>query len=329
MMNRRILFVFASVSVVVPSTAAPPQTAVIPVGVKNRDHFYVNATFPNLYGNSTIVQLNLSPGALSGSSVLGTRRHGSTRVSVQPTWLHTLGDGQLRFEDQRHRFTELDRDYFSNSVEHNTPQGYLGIGIGSSLSSDGSVEFLRDYRGISNTTIPLYMLNVNSPSHAFINGSCVPGSVMSIPIVTGSADSLTTITRLAFQLGTTTTMNLDFDNVSLRSSPYMFTLPYRLYAIILDSGLPHAVLGGSRQYSRFQNCNVLRTTFPTIHLNFESSGYLIIPPDDYLVDIGDDRCELLVTQVPDGGTPFINPLMIPGMNIRFTAESVLFCDSAL
>lgn len=44
MMNRRILFVFAAVSVFVPITAGSPQTAVIPVGVLLNDRFYVNVT---------------------------------------------------------------------------------------------------------------------------------------------------------------------------------------------------------------------------------------------------------------------------------------------
>ena len=43
-MNRRILFVFAAVSVFVPITAGSPQTAVIPVGVLLNDRFYVNVT---------------------------------------------------------------------------------------------------------------------------------------------------------------------------------------------------------------------------------------------------------------------------------------------
>ena len=48
MMNRRILFVFAAVSVFVPITAgSPPQTAVIPVGVLLNDRFYVNVTTPS------------------------------------------------------------------------------------------------------------------------------------------------------------------------------------------------------------------------------------------------------------------------------------------
>ena len=305
-------------------------SSVIPVRLDGRSDFYVNVIIPNLYGNTTIVPFSLSPGALSGSSVLGADEVGSAQVTVQHTWLYTASGGQFRFEDQRHHFMQLSLD-FAGSIEPNTPEGYLGIGSGSSLvntsiAGDGSVAFVRDYQGVSDSTNPSYLLQLNLSSRWFNTTACIPESVMSVPIVAGP-NPLTTMTRISFQMGTT--VNTAIETVSLTSSPYMFTVPYPLYAVILDAGLPHAVLVGSGQYIRFQNCNALRTTLPTISLNFQSAGYLRIPPEDYLVDIGEDQCELLVTNVPIGGAPFINPLMIPGMNIRFTAESVLFCDSAL
>ena len=94
-----------------------------------------------------------------------------------------------------------------------------------------------------------------------------------------------------------------------------------------------AVQEGYRMYipefiSRF---NEIRTLLPSIRLSFPT-GNLVLKPEDYTEIIAEDRCRMLITS-PEfalGDRPLrMNPLAFKGLNVRFTQDRILFCESAV
>ena len=55
---------------------------------------------------------------------------------------------------------------------------------------------------------------------------------------------------------------------------------------------------------------------------------IVLYPEDYTILAPDGSCDLLVRESP--GRPdieYINPLMIPNVNVRFTSDNMIMCDS--
>ena len=82
------------------------------------------------------------------------------------------------------------------------------------------------------------------------------------------------------------------------------------------------------------DCASVKPRLPNIYIELAGAiddgvgnGSLILTPDDYLLPNG-DSCFVYVYQKETDNVIEVNPLFIPNMNVRVTADDILICDAA-
>ena len=194
----------------------------------------------------------------------------------------------------------------------------LGIGLGSVfVTRFNSVDFLSSRR--------VFILNDMSENE--FRNNCEPESIMRIPFAHSQtqADWLMTVgihqdPEEAFR----TSIEITDEEQMLQVSPYI------LRPIL------HTIAGYLQQDGRIGNCMYVRSQLWEIQLRIMDpsnrdhpyAGTIVLRPDDYTRLHADGTCTFLIgTHVADLGRARINPLLLPGMNARFTHQQIALCDS--
>ena len=112
-------------------------------------------------------------------------------------------------------------------------------------------------------------------------------------------------------------------------------IPSRIYQAILfivhNEGNQVDFLHWGPPPQKFRNCERIKHLLPIIRFKL-GTGIISLNPVDYVANVGDDECKLLVTTPRDSSpasTFEINPLILRGVNFRFTNDYVAFCDTAI
>ena len=194
----------------------------------------------------------------------------------------------------------------------------------------GLVSYYDSVDFIWNTANNENKLILNSSFEWFNTTACYPDSILSVPI-TGDeftvGNHVTYMGRNITEIGTYTLCSVfpEMTDVSLEV--------FNQIEVALDhagapppSGLLHEVVPFT-----FGNCTAVRELLPPISLEFET-GVIDVYPDEYTEMISGDRCYLLISPPPrelSPGRRRLNPLNFKGINVRFTRNEMIFCESAI
>ena len=208
----------------------------------------------------------------------------------------------------------------------------MSLYSGSIVMGPGS-EFVSYYNSVDfiwNTANNENKLILNSSFEWFNTTACYPDSILSVPI-TGDeftvGNHVTYMGRNITEIGTYTLCSVfpEMTDVSLEV--------FNQIEVALDhagapppSGLLHEVVPFT-----FGNCTAVRELLPPISLEFET-GVIDVYPDEYTEMISGDRCYLLISPPPrelSPGRRRLNPLNFKGINVRFTRNEMIFCESAI
>jgi len=205
-----------------------------------------------------------------------------------------------------------------------TTQSYLGIGPQSSLVEEyGSTALIRlTHNGGVN-------LSLGSTVNEFVT-SCIPDSVIHIPLHLGAF-------RVGVGFGTRDVSTVAMGNIVRGGDGPLMRLPSYMFSHLVLSLAPETSLSVAMHRILIENCSVTRGQFPDISIGFFDAdihpfnvpfGHITLYADDYIRQpvSDEDVCELLIN-ISDDRRIEIDYLLIPDINIRFTATDVSICDS--
>lgn len=88
------------------------------------------------------------------------------------------------------------------------------------------------------------------------------------------------------------------------------------------------ILNENDQFT-IENCSENLGALPDISFAFQSGNFVITPADYTKMTGHDDVCDLLVVIDPEVSSEgiHINPLLVPGINIRITSNEIIICDA--
>ena len=188
----------------------------------------------------------------------------------------------------------------------------VAFGPGSDLVGQyGSVDFVRD--GLQSRLI------LSSSEQSFLRDHCLPESGFGLrPRVIGSAMTFDGSYLSAHR------------SIWFTSNGKVLVLPDQDFEnTFRDTGLLSRMNRRSPYNLTIDNCSTVWGSFPEISVSFSPSGRLVFYPSDYVLMMDNDVCQLLI-QVREGNDIIqVNPLAVPGINVRTTNEEIIFCDSQI
>ena len=242
--------------------------------------------------------------SLSSDSVIGAI---CDDVRAHQEYMVRMRGSTARFDNSSASF-RLQRVRFE-SIAAERLHGYrpsLGLGPNSDLvEQHNSVDFVRDQNG--------GRLVLGSSEESFITENCIENS-----------DIRVGLSPRALVIGGERTIFFD------GSVDHVFQVTFDDLVAIFGTYRDHFLFNYNRGDSiTFANCAESLRTFPHIPLQFFYSGNMFITPEEYTRMIGDDVCELLFFILPrtHQGEFGINPLLLPGINMRTTRDGFLICDA--
>ena len=164
---------------------------------------------------------------------------------------------------------------------------------------------------------------------------CVANSVLRIPVFVDPWGLRSTLT-VGFGLNDATII-LDPTTVSLSHLTHIMTVPapivYGILAKLLERGAVTRVTSEKKWI--FANCAPETVgDLPSVHLSFfgytNEIGHVELHPTDYIrLDIPSGECDLQLRAASVYGPSMVqlNPLRIPGVNLRITESVIELCDS--
>lgn len=210
-------------------------------------------------------------------------------------------------------------------VYHQDSQNVLAVGPGSDLivRNGGSVDVVRQQQDTS------AQLVVGEPETEFIASYCIPEGVLRIPVSNqDSQNSILLSTAIGRRVSFAETAILGSSPAILRGSVELF---FDIFEVVRE------LMRENEELPTFTGCGDARRRLPNISLSFHGlwaatqvAGYIELTPEDYTrrIETQDDVCELMI--IGDNALPFleINPLVIPGINIRSTLWEIVVCDAS-
>ncbi len=234
--------------------------------------------------------------------------------------LISFSPGPYASSNERAFLTTSDGGYFDFTSAIVRHSGINFTHVGMSIGPSGPLLRLFDSLDLVHYAQGAELV-INSDLEDFENSACTPGSLFSVavskPKIIMGGDTKGHI-RTAFGNHST---NTEFSFVS---GAHLLTLPNHMIepikAIILAQDADYLYT--------FSSCTLLRSQLPTITVTFSEAtpaGTINITSDDYTRWLGDDRCELLLGTSLLKSVSVLNPLMLSGVNLRFTKSSTFFC----
>lgn len=208
---------------------------------------------------------------------------------------------------------------FCEYSDDNTTSPVTSIGIGPQsplVRQYGSVDFIKSMNSS--------FLVVNSTLEWFENTACNSETVLNIPFF-GDHGRVNMTVGFA---GNSDNSSLVYELVS---KPFLMMIPARMLArllvIIEDAGGRRRIYPGDSV--TFSDCDRISPLLPELDVTF-ASGMIRLSPEDYIKPVGNDTCQLLLTfSRRNIQTDFINPFLLPNINVRFTNSSLYLCDSVV
>ena len=278
------------------------STNVIIVYTDARDNLFVDGVLLNRVGNTTSIRLTLLPMNFYSSFISAIVDTGFTRITFPGSNL------------------VMQRDEFMNHV---STVSSLVIGPRSGfVYRHGSVSLIKNY---SNTEL----LMVTGASRAeFETRYCVPGSLISISYNDGE------YVILARSGSASVPLSLSFIN-SVERPWIMSTVPdvifSRIQTVIVEGG--GSVLG--TDFLEYFNCRPdILHSLPDLHIDFihngSDLGRIVMIPEDYLIfDLAENTCRLKLRSSATQEQPYLNTLVMRGINTRFAENTIDICDTSL
>ena len=190
------------------------------------------------------------------------------------------------------------------------------------------VRFFNSVDYVWNTVNYENKLILSSSFEWFNSTACYPDSVMSVGV--GSSGDFEVETYVNYDGRNIT----EISNYILSSNVKLTEVPPRVYlmtaANLLRAGVP-VEMYRSRIPESFENCTAVRQMLHPISFGFPT-GKITLYPDDYTENIVGDRCRLLIstpTSAWSSGPLLMNPLAFKGLNVRFTRNEMVFCESTI
>ena len=292
------------------------QPIAVPLGFRENGMPYINGTVPSLLGNS-VVSFNLKAGF-------------ENRL-----WLANSNDDDFDFENS---FLEINitqaypvATIINPRVSIVTPVDATALSVDMVRKAD--IGFDRSS----------YLVQVFSPINILRNrdlillratdldeflGNCEPETQFTLPFIP-QAGGVSGDLMLTIDLGDGI-INDYIGVIGNRASESIIEINRRQYQAILG------IIGGPNltPENRVLGCAQVRTRLPTISIAIQdlsysnSLGHVVLYPEDYTNLDTDGSCTLLVGEVPGGqDIAYLNPLMIPNVNVRFTSDYMIMCDS--
>ena len=307
-MDPFILVVFAKLMMSVASNI------VVPFLFDSFGRPFMNYRMPRVFGDRTV----------SGYMCGGFSETFSFQVSDDFTGeLQTIGRNEIliaqSFDTGPVEFFVFD---FTITADISEPVVFpytFAIGRQSSFVREGlSVDFVRNGTG--------GFLRLNSSLESFESGTCVPGSLMVIEIpVNHGSHPLQASIKLEGQ------EERFSQGLFIDSTWFILGVPWILFRDITR------IANATRSFgepARIPNCDDILPLMPKIDIRFifstRSQGVLRLYPDDYTRRSSTDptSCDLLLNE-NYGYRAAFNPLLIPGINIRFQRDWLILCDRSV
>jgi hypothetical protein len=280
----------------------------IPFTIRNKSELDIRVRMPGVFGARSVL-CQLSPCDLSGAFVSGPLLSQTDRRVI----FHTMDGIELGIESALFRVSQ-------NPVPDMAENGLCAIGPGSPfLSEYGSVDLIRF------ETNRTGLVRLGESRGSFESNYCVPGSLIHIQ----SRRELAAYNREVFDANVTagSTSSNETRHTGLMqfmSNPYHpLSVPREIYDALLR------IVGAQRgAFIHFGNCTAVMSELPDIKIDL-FGGHIILFPDDYVKRIvGDDMCQLSVTEATCGPASF-NPFVVSRWNVRFERGIFFFCDSQI
>ena len=209
-------------------------------------------------------------------------------------------------------------------------QSQLGIGPTSQMVSIHGSSSVIKKRG------DLKLLLGDTTSTQF-NRSCVPESLFSISLSNNSTPLIGSMRAISPIYSDSpfyaNQVSLSFE---LFTEAVLFSIPSSIQdqmdELLYDYDIDLAYPDGDE--SVISNCSAeVMSLYPTIVLSIEgdnrTNGTIVFSPDDYLrFDPVSCNCYFKYVVSTDPDTPIlINPILFPGINVRFTNDAIQLCDA--
>jgi hypothetical protein len=327
-------------------------------------HFYLVASVPLcsllVMGGSVYLRIDLNMDNFGRPTI-----HNTARVpgfNGQPPRVALVFGGYYNFVDVAVEDVSFDRSQCTGDVYINTPEGEINLGssssesrlpsIGIASSDDAEVRHVRlDIGPLSELFSRYDAISVikNGAENGFLflgestdndefENFCVDGSLMSLPYSCSAETGSCAIQGSDFSFdGRTASPPEHRRPATMVGRSGMFTVPLLMLQSI-NEGL---ISAGAVPFSPFEtyfNCSIdhnWNDILPQIRVSFPS-GYLLLSASDYLAfDSVAGSCQPKLSNEFRLGmfqpVPQIQPLLLPGINIRFraNASSIDMCDSVL
>ena len=284
------------------------QEIVLPIEIAQNGDHYVNVLAPSLEG----ANFTQYPFALMPDSQRIFANEGNELYVAQTSENHLVVN-----RSREHNFVLIDP-----AIVNIPMSNYLGIGPRSSL-----MEFSGQRIDIRKNPARLI---INPVAQELCEASESVRSRLFYSSESGeSAINLDVL--LSNRIGDMWRTNL---NLKTTSSFHIMSIPSTLYDLLEMQALQGGYRLREGPFIMVNNCEYIRTQLPEIVIRLDSGSlinqfsYLKLYPEDYTRLHSDGRCELLVTRpFPGISVPFLNPFMIPDVDVRLTNDQIIFCDS--
>ena len=192
----------------------------------------------------------------------------------------------------------------------------------------GLVSYYNSVDFIWNTANNENKLILNSSLDWFNTTACYPDSTLSVPITGDELRIRNHVTYMGIDI--TEVGNFELDHIFPVMTDVSLAVFNQIAIGLHEAGVPFDLF---REIVPrfFGNCTAVRELLPPITLGFET-GYIVFHPDEYTEMVGQDHCRLLIhapIRTFSSGPHRMNPLTFKGLNVRFTRNEMIFCESAI
>lgn len=292
------------------------QPISIPVGFRGNGIPYFNGSVPSLFGDSATISFNLKSGSTSF------------------IWIETPLHDRCFYSDMNLTVNASNTNVSVTlpDVSVLMPADPQGLSVDMVRASDirisRSSSIVRAFRSIDILRNRALITLDDSALDGFYE-NCTPETAMIIPFLPQSSESDADLS-ININLG---------DGLTHEMAAYMHNSLSSMTIMEIHAnhiqGLLDIVGSDLTSDNRIARCTRVRDRLPAIIISVKDSttpsrfvGYIVLYPEDYTRLDTDGSCTLLVgvsTQRPN--IAYINPLMIPDMNVRFTPDYMIMCDS--
>jgi hypothetical protein len=286
------------------------QCTIIPVGFERSagGRPFINVSIPSLHGND-VLPFFLYPKERAESAIRTSANETSQQESsVEVSLLNSLAT-PIRVVYDNFIIFYQGSDYTPVFTE---PERFLGIGRGSPLLRYAtSMDFIRPH---GNETFG--SLRLNGTEESFFVNNCNASTGVRLDLLQTNTWMRLSINGIESPLAMSTMIS---------GTGILVFLPASYTQLITDIT---GVQSSAQEIANFADCSRLREVLPVLTLRFLSNNdRIVLYPEDYTRLNEDNTCGLLVGTFFIERRASINPLLIPQVNVRFTEDKIVFCDT--